>query len=447
MCKQFGQMLQIVLVLVGVVVCVGAGVTRAQDQAQEAPQGFHRLFNGENLDGWWGLSTEDPRSVFAVSPEKLAARKAESQADIHEHWRVEDGQLVNDGHGLFLTTDQNYGDFELLLEYKTVAGADSGVYLRGCPQVQIWDTTKAGGKWDLGADKGSGGLWNNSPGAPGKDPLVLADKPFGQWNQLRIVMVGSRVSVWLNDQLVVDHAILENYFDRSMPVPATGPIQLQTHGGEIRWKNIFLREIPADEANEILRSHDNDGYASIFNGQDFTGWAGPIDNYAIVDGAIQCKPHHGGTIYFDKDLRDFSVRFEFRLPPGGNNGLAIRYPGTGDTAYVGMCELQVLDNTDPRYANLDPRQYHGSVYGQVAAKRGYLRPVGQWNFQQVTVKGSQITVELNGTTILDADISKVKDFMYEPEKFKGRHRTHGYFGFAGHNDPVAFRKIAIKELE
>jgi hypothetical protein len=90
---------------------------------------------------------------------------------------------------------------------------------------------------------GSGGLWNNSRGAPGKDPLVLADRPFGEWNQFRIVIVGERVSVWLNDQLVVNDAILENYFDRSMPVPAAGPIQLQTHGGEIRWRNVFVREM------------------------------------------------------------------------------------------------------------------------------------------------------------------------------------------------------------
>ncbi len=105
-----------------------------------------------------------------------------------------------------------------------------------------------------------------------------------------------------------------------------------------------------------------------------------------------CKPEQGGTIYYNKELTDFAARLEFRLPPGGNNGLAIRYPGEGDTAYVGMCELQILDDSTTKYGKLDPRQYHGSAYGMVPAKVGYQRPVGLWNFQEVTVKGSKIKV-------------------------------------------------------
>jgi Domain of Unknown Function (DUF1080) len=108
--------------------------------------------------------------------------------------------------------------------------------------VQIWDYTEEA-KFKLGADKGSGGLWNNSPGAPGKDPLVKADKPFGEWNKFRIIMKGENVTIYLNDKLVVDNAKLENYYDRKQPVPEKGPIQLQTHGGEIRWRNIFIKEL------------------------------------------------------------------------------------------------------------------------------------------------------------------------------------------------------------
>src|SRR5204863_7631062 len=179
---------------------------------------------------------------------------------------------------------------------KTVSKADSGIYLRGCPQVQIWDSTEKE-KFALGADKGSGGLWNNSAGAAGKDPLVLADKPFGEWNSVRVIMVGARVSVWLNDKLVVDHALLENYYDRATPVPPKGPIQLQTHGGEIRWRNIFLREIGSDEANKFLASHDEDpGFKSIFNGKDLTGWQGAVDNYEVREGAIVCKQGKGGNL-------------------------------------------------------------------------------------------------------------------------------------------------------
>src|SRR5882724_2396145 len=210
--------------------------------ADGPPPGFTALFNGRDLTGWRGGDTFDHRKWLAMPEAERAAKNAGWTSDMRQHWRVENDELVNDGNGKYATSEKDYGDFELLVEYKTVPKADSGIYLRGCPQVQIWDYTEKE-KFSLGADKGSGGLWNNSPGALGKDPLVLADKPFGEWNSFRIIMVGSRVSVWLNGRLVVDHAILENYYDRKVPVPARGPIQLQTHGGEIRWRNLFIREI------------------------------------------------------------------------------------------------------------------------------------------------------------------------------------------------------------
>jgi hypothetical protein len=416
--------------------------------AQDAPPaGFTALFNGKDLTGWRGGDTFDHRKLLEMTPDQRTAKIAEWTKTMREHWRAEGGELINDGKGAYATTEKDYGDFELLVDYKTVPLADSGIYLRGIPQVQIWDSTEKS-KFALGADKGSGGLWNNSAGAPGKDPLVKADKPFGEWNKFRIVMVGSRVSVWLNDQKVVDHAILENYYDRKTAAPPRGPIELQTHGGEIRWRNIFLREIGSDEANKILASHGEDAaFKSAWNGKDFEGWGGPVENYEIVDGAIRCKAGKGGVIHTKEEFGDFVTRLEFKLPPGGNNGLAIRYPGEGDTAYVGMCELQVLDNEAPMYAKLDPRQAHGSAYGMVAAQRGYHHPTGEWNFQEVTVKGSTIKVELNGTVILDCDLAKVDPATFlANHPHPGKDRTSGFFGFAGHNDPVAFRAIRLKKL-
>jgi hypothetical protein len=314
--------------------------------------------------------------------------------------------------------------------------------------VQIWDYTKEGGKWDRGADKGSGGLWNNRAGMPGKDPLVLADKPFGEWNTFRIVQVGARTSVWLNGKLVVDHAPLENFWDkeRKSPLMAKGPIQLQTHGSEIRWKNIYVREIPPAEANQILAKHGDDGFTTIFNGTDLAGWKGPVENYETAEGGVlRCKAGKGGTIYHEDELTDFVARVEIKIPEGGNNGLAIRYPGQGDTAYVGMCELQILDDSSPKYAKLDPRQYHGSAYGMLPAYRGYQRPVGEWNFQEVTVKGSTIKVELNGSVILDGDLSQVTEF-HNKNGHVGKDRTSGFFGFAGHGSDVEFRNVKIKKL-
>lgn len=398
------------------------------------------LFDGQTLDGWHGRPHMAPEEYEAASDEQ----RAEWQQQTEEHWSVEDGELINDGHGPYLTTDRQFGDYELRLEYQTVPGADSGIYLRGVPQVQIWDSTDEA-KFSIGADKGSGGLWNNAEGAPGKDPLVKADRPFGEWNSLRIVHTGERVSVWLNDQLVVDHARMANFWDRSAPLPAEGPIQLQTHGGEIRWRNIAARDIPADEANEILASHGDDEFQALFDGESLNGWDGAVDDYEVKEGAIVCRPGRGGNLYTEETFGDFVVRLQFKLPPGGNNGLIIRYPGQGSPSVDAMTELQVLDNTAEKYANLDPRQYHGSAYGMVAAERGYSRPVGEWNFQEVTVRGSTIRVELNGTVILDADLANVTEFMGD-SAHPGKDRTEGHFGFAGHSDPVMFRAIEIKTL-
>lgn len=224
----------------------------AHDDAVKPPEGFIALFNGENLDGWWGLSTDHYKTYRDLSPEEFEKKKEESRKDVQQHWSVENHELVNDGHGLYLTTNRFYGDFELLVDYKTVAKADSGIYLRGIPQVQIWDYTEEGGKWNIGADKGSGGLWNNPKDWPGKDPLELADKPFGEWNSFRIKMIGQYVNVWLNGKHVVKDAKMCNYFEKDKPIPADGPIQLQTHGGEIRWRNVFLREIGQQEAADYL---------------------------------------------------------------------------------------------------------------------------------------------------------------------------------------------------
>lgn len=408
----------------------------------EPPDGFTALFNGKDLAGWWGLRT-DPAKFAALPEKEQAEKRAADMKDLNEHWHVENGELVNDGKGVYATTDRDYGDIELYVDYKMLPKGDSGIYLRGTPQVQIWDYTEES-KWKLGADKGSGGLWNNSPGAPGKDPLQLADKPLGEWNRFHIIQIGARTTVYLNDKLVVDHAIMENYWDRTRPLYRTGPIQLQTHGSEIRWKNVFVREIPPEEASRRLGR----GLEPVFNGKDLAGWDGAVDNYEVIDGAIRCKPNEGGVLFTKAQYSDFIAQLEFKLPPGGNNGLAIRYPGTGDAAYGGMCELQVLDTEHEKYQKkmkLDPRQAHGSVYGMIAAKRGYLRPTGEWNFQRVTVRGSTIKVELNGTVILDADVAGVTEYMAN-HPHPGKDRKVGHFGFAGHRDPVEFRDIRIMRL-
>lgn len=422
--------------------CVGL---RSHALSAEPPEGFRPLFDGETLQGWHG------RPHF-ISPIELAGmdeairneKLAEWMADAQEHWTVDNGELVNDGFGAYLVTDESFTDYELMLEYRTVPRADSGIYLKATPQVQIWDFTETD-KFSLRADLGSGGLWNNSPGAPGKDPLVLADHRLGEWNEFRIRQVGARTTVYLNDLLVVDSAIMENFWDRSSPLLASGPIALQTHGGEIRWRNLWIKELTPEQANASLSQHEGQAYERLFNGSDLSGWHGSVENYEVVEGAIRCKEGKGGMLLTEKEYGNFIARVEFRLPPGGNNGLAIRAPAEGDPAYVAMCELQVLDSDHAKYANLDARQVHGSAYGMAAAHRGYLRDAGEWNFQQVTVLGSKIRVELNGNVILDSDLGEITEYM-GGNAHPGKDRARGYFGFAGHNDPVEFRNIAIREL-
>ena len=425
------------------------GRRAGQGETRASPGGsFVTLFNGKDLSGWHGLATMDPRKFEAMSTEERVKALEKGAEDVKKHWRVEDGVIINDGQGAYLTSDKDYGDIELKVDFKIGPKGDSGVYLRGTPQVQIWDYTDKGQARN-GAEKGSGGLWNNSRGAPGKDPSVLADKPIGEWNTFRIIQVGERTTVYLNDKLVVDLARWENFWDRErkLPMVARGPIQLQTHDHPIHWRNIAVREISPDEANKILAAHGAEGSARSSTARTSPTGPGRSRTTRSSDGVLKCKPHKGGVIYHNEELTDFAARVEFKLPPGGNNGLAIRYPGHGDTAYLGMCELQILDDGDRRYArSLDPRQAHGSVYGMVAAKRGYLRPVGQWNFEEVTVKGPKIKVELNGTVILDADVSQVKEFMGN-SPHPGKDRTSGFFGFAGHSDPVEFRNVAIKTLD
>jgi hypothetical protein len=407
----------------------------------ETPDGFTPLFNGQDLTGWKGL-VGNPKTRAAMTADELAAAQAVADANMREHWEVVDGALVFDGKGQSLCTDKDYGDFEFYVDWKILEGGDSGIYLRGSPQIQIWDT-EFQDYFRHGAENGSGALWNNKNNA--RFPLLKADKPVGEWNTFQIRMVGELVTVKLNGKLVFDDVVMENIWERDLPIYPRGQIELQNHGNTLYFRNLFVREIPTDEANSFLAQRENpDAYESIFNGRDFSGWTGDLENYEIVDGTIACKEGKGGTVFTDKEYSDFIARLEFKLPPGGNNGLAVRYSGEGQPHLEGI-ELQVLDSEDPKYAQLDPRQFHGSVYGLAPAHRGYLRPTGEWNFQQVTVRGSKVKVELNGTTILDADLSQVtesKDGAVPP----GARRKSGHFGFAGHNDPVAFRNISIREL-
>ena len=216
-----------------------------------ALEGFRPLFNGKDFAGWCGREQVDPIKFQALEESERVSRTLTGNESLNRHWRVEDSEIINDGHGVFCTTEEEFGDFELLVDWKmTSQGTDSGIYLRGCPQVQIWDPNHKP-QHKHGSHLGSGGLWNNNSNSPGKDPLVVADKPVGEWNTLKIRLVGNRATVHLNGQLVVDDAVMHNFWNRDEKLYDRGPIQLQTHGGEMRFRNIFIRELESAEDGTV----------------------------------------------------------------------------------------------------------------------------------------------------------------------------------------------------
>src|SRR5688572_12077041 len=217
---------------VGVIaVACAISVAAAQPSQKKAPAGFTSLFNGKDLSGWRGRQPNyNPAEEAKLTPEALAEKQAKWNADRDAHWSVDTAkkEIVSDGQSPHLATMKDYGDFEFHVDWLMVSpNGDSGIYLRGIPQVQIWDPNNPR-EVRNGGDKGSGALWNNRPDSPGRFPLVKADKPVGEWNNLKIRMVGERVWIWLNDQLTVDGQVMHNYFDKSgaTPVPARGPIEL-----------------------------------------------------------------------------------------------------------------------------------------------------------------------------------------------------------------------------
>ncbi len=401
--------------------------------------GFVRLFNGRGLNGWKGL-VGDPPARERMTEEALAAAQSEADERMRAHWSVTDGILVFDGKGESLSTAKDYKDFELLVDWKIGEGGDSGIYLRGSPQVQIWDA-------EANAE-GSGGLYNNEKQP--SQPREKADRPTGEWNTFRIIMLGARVTVYLNDTMVVGNTVLENFWERERPIYASGSIELQAHGHPLWFRNIWIREIPPDSGAvpDLRPAEEAEGFVQLFNGRDLEGWTGNTEGYNVHNGKLVLDPDLGsGNLYTAGEYADFVLRFEFKLTPAANNGLGIRAPLQGDAAYAGM-EIQILEDGSPLYWDLRPYQYHGSVYGVVPAKRGLLNAVGEWNTEEVTVRGSRVRVVVNGTAVVDADVAEAAAAgTLDGRDHPGLARTRGRIGFLGHGSIVEFRNIRIKELD
>ncbi|MGI6073837.1 MAG: family 16 glycoside hydrolase [Fermentimonas sp.] len=410
--------------------------------------GWVSMFNGKNLDGWKGL-VENPIKRAGMSKKEMTAAQVKADEQMAKDWKVENGLIVFDGKGYDnLCTVKQYGDFEMLVDWKLFEGPepDAGIYLRGTPQVQMWDTARV----NVGAEVGSGGLYNNK--VHESKPLKVADQKVGEWNSFLIRMVGERVSVWLNGELVTDNVILENFWDREQPIFPIEQIELQAHGSKVAYRDIYIKEIERPEPFMLSEEEKAEGFKILFDGTNMDEWIGNKVDYTLESGTITVYPGSsaGGTrnLYTKDEYDNFVFRFEFMLTPGANNGLGIRTPTEGDAAYVGM-ELQILDNDAPIYETLHKYQYHGSVYGVIPAKRGALKPVGEWNYQEVIADGDHIKVILNGVVIVDGNIREASNNgtkTMDGKQHPGLLNKSGHIGFLGHGSKVKFRNIRIKEL-
>jgi len=437
-----------------------ATTARAQTAlAVDTAEGFTSLFNGTDLAGWRGRPHLDPRQDSEGNPEERAKRQADWNADLASHWKVVNGEIVNDGQGVYLTTAKDYGDFELELEWMLpVSCADSGIYLRGNPQVQIWDPDCARDN-QHGNQKGSGGLWNNPADSPGKFPLVKADRPTGEWNAARIRMQGDHVTVVLNDQLVVDNQPLANFFQNGQPLPARGPIQIQTHGAPMHVRKLFIRELGTLDGS-------GPGWRDL-GAQDFE----PVNcdpatpdapgTWTWKNGGLHCTGKPVGVIRTKQTLTNLELSLEWRhLSAGGNSGVFLWAPAAAlenlpsGSLPPGGIEVQVLDHGYTEQYEKSSGQKadwfttDGDVFPVGTSTMKPFPPVapnGQRSFP--TAEHSRGTPEWNRYYVRAID-GEVRLWVNGHEVSGGTdcQPATGYLCLESEGAPVEFRHLRIREL-
>jgi hypothetical protein len=260
-------------------------------------------------------------------------------------------------------------------------------------------------------------------------------------------MVGDRVSVFLNGVKTVDNVTLENYWNRALPMFPREQLELQAHGTDLAFRDLYVRDL-SGAGYGLTEEERADDFVSLFNGRDLDGWVGNRTGYTVKDGIITYDPKAGdrSNLYTARDYGDFQFRFDFQLTSGANNGVGIRAPREGDAAYVGM-EIQILDDSASMYASLQPYQYHGSVYGVIPAKRGALKPAGEWNTEEILVRGSHIRITVNGVVTVDGDLVEAsKNGTIDHRDHPGLGRLSGAIGWLSHDSVVRLRNVRVKEL-
>lgn len=425
-------------------------VTAIRKHLGELPagEGFVSMFDGTTLAGWKGL-VENPIARRAMTAKKMEKAQKEADVRMKENWKVENGCIVYEGKGFDnLCTEKQYGDFEMYVDWMldpNGAEPDAGIYLRGTPQVQIWDTSRV----NVGAQVGSGGLYNNQKNLA--TPLCVADNQLGEWNSFYIKMVGERVTVLLNGMKVVDNIVMENYWNRSQPIPMIDQIELQAHGSRVLFRNLYIKELPHVEPVTLSAEEQKEGFEMLFDGTSMHRFKGNFVDYTTDGGTIHVLPtgQGFGNLYVDDEFSDFVFRFEFKLTPGANNGVGIRCEENKDAAYYGM-EIQILDHYSSIYDGwLKDYQHHGSVYGIIPAKiTNALKPAGEWNCEEIYAKGSHIRVTVNGVVITEGDIVEAtKNGTYDGNEHPGLLNKSGRIGFLGHGSELWIKNVRVKKIK
>ncbi len=380
---------------------VGADYTLAADGRESAPEGFVELFNGQDLTGWKGVTKEggfnSPGVRRAAMPEKTKEMQAKADIFMREHWHVRDGVLFFDGlpGGYSLATAKDYGNFEFQADWRLLCPhGDSGFYLRGLAQVQIWDPNTWGGL-------GSGGLYNNTRAF--SSAMSRQDRPIGDWNRCQIKMVGDRVTVWLNGVKVVDDVKYEYSKRPDYPIPLIDRIELQCHGDPVEFRNIFIRELPeapadipdptkAERGAKIdLLADGMDGWVAS-DPRARMGWTlvdGVLSNETGIDPKKTGRGGAGTTHLCTKraDFFDFDLSYDVLVPKGCNSGVYLR----------GRYEIQVKDSfgRKPNCHNM------GALYDLITPSVAAEKPAGEWQHVDVTLYRRHLTVTLNGVKIID----------------------------------------------
>jgi hypothetical protein len=398
---------------------------------EEANEGFKSLFDGKTLGGWQGST-----GGYAAENGALVCKK-------------------EGGGNLF--TDREYGDFVLRFEFKLEPGGNNGLAVRapleGNPaytsmELQILDDTADCYK-DLQPYQFHGSVYGVVPSKPG----FL--KPVGEWNTQEVVAKGSRIKVVLNGTVIVDTDLKgakpidgqkHTGLDRTK-----GYLGFMGHGARLEFRNLRIKELPADADSASLPNPEaEEGFVPIFDGKTLDGWvgvAGNTDSYYVKDGLLIAKKISHDHIFTNKEYADFILRLDIKLEPGGNNGVGIRTKISRVPHLEGM-EIQVLDDDAPKHKDILNYQHHGSIYGMVPAKTGHLKPAGEWNQEEIRCVGSHVTVTLNGTVIVDAELDKIEKPYMDGQEHPGVTYTKGRIGLHAHGDgeEVYFRNLRIKEL-